>query len=244
MKKKLARTLWRSKASVFACVVVATVVGASSATAHTADRAMFHLGHSNTANAWSMLSANVADRAALYLTNTNTAAGSTALELRVAPGHGPLRVYSSTKVTNLNADQLDGKDSSAFLGKTEKAADSDKLDGLDSSAFLDSNNMYALISANGTLVRGIDVVAVYKYVNDDNCVEGCYEVVFDRDISKCTYLATSSGLQPARPHFLTPYDIAVAPLSTDSRGVAVRVGHDGEFFGSGVKVPFYIGVFC
>jgi hypothetical protein len=28
-----------------------------------------------------------------------------------------------------NADKLDGKDSTAFLGKTEKAADSDKLDG-------------------------------------------------------------------------------------------------------------------
>jgi hypothetical protein len=37
---------------------------------------------------------------------------------------------------SVNADKLDGKDSTAFLGKTEKAADSDLLDGLDSTAFL------------------------------------------------------------------------------------------------------------
>lgn len=36
----------------------------------------------------------------------------------------------------IDADTLDGKDSTAFLGKTAKAADSDKLDGKDSSAFL------------------------------------------------------------------------------------------------------------
>lgn len=36
----------------------------------------------------------------------------------------------------IDADTLDGKDSTAFLGKTAKAADSDKLDGKDSRAFL------------------------------------------------------------------------------------------------------------
>jgi hypothetical protein len=36
----------------------------------------------------------------------------------------------------VDADTLDGKDSSEFLGKNEKAADSDLLDGLDSSAFV------------------------------------------------------------------------------------------------------------
>jgi hypothetical protein len=35
-----------------------------------------------------------------------------------------------------DSDLLDGKDSTEFLGKNEKAADSDKLDGLDSSEFL------------------------------------------------------------------------------------------------------------
>ena len=39
----------------------------------------------------------------------------------------------------IDADTLDGKDSTAFLGRTAKAADSDKLDGKDSSAFLAAN---------------------------------------------------------------------------------------------------------
>jgi len=38
-----------------------------------------------------------------------------------------------------DSDKLDGKDSTAFLGRTAKAADSDKLDGKDSSAFLAAN---------------------------------------------------------------------------------------------------------
>ena len=36
---------------------------------------------------------------------------------------------------DIDADTVDGKDSTAFLGKTEKAADSDKLDGQDSTDF-------------------------------------------------------------------------------------------------------------
>ncbi len=38
-----------------------------------------------------------------------------------------------------NADKLDGKDSTEFLGKTEKAADSDLLDGKDSTEFVPTN---------------------------------------------------------------------------------------------------------
>jgi hypothetical protein len=38
-------------------------------------------------------------------------------------------------VINRNADTIDGKDSSEFLGANQKAADSDKLDGIDSAGF-------------------------------------------------------------------------------------------------------------
>ena len=37
--------------------------------------------------------------------------------LNVARGHAPMKVNRSTKVTNLNADLLDGLDSTAFLRK-------------------------------------------------------------------------------------------------------------------------------
>jgi len=79
----------------------------------------FVLGQPNTAKTPSSLSAPVAGSKALQLTNTDTtAAGSTALGLSVAGGHPPLVVNSSAKVANLNADWLDGSDSTAFLRKT------------------------------------------------------------------------------------------------------------------------------
>jgi hypothetical protein len=74
----------------------------------------FILGKSNTANKQSVLSAPV-KKPALQVTNTNTAAGATALGLKVASGHAPFTVNSGVKVTNLNADRLDGFDSASFL---------------------------------------------------------------------------------------------------------------------------------
>lgn len=44
-------------------------------------------------------------------------------------GHPALKVSTGIKVANLNADRLDGIDSSYFLPTTGKAADSDKLGG-------------------------------------------------------------------------------------------------------------------
>jgi hypothetical protein len=78
----------------------------------------FILGQSNTAPNTTGLSAPVAGAKALQVTNTNTTSGSTALGLNVASGHPPLTVNSPTKVGNLNADLLDGIDSTGFLRST------------------------------------------------------------------------------------------------------------------------------
>lgn len=50
-------------------------------------------------------------------------------------GTAPIVVSSTTKVTNLNADLLDGLEATAFLGASATAADSDKVDGLHAAAF-------------------------------------------------------------------------------------------------------------
>ena len=74
----------------------------------------FILGQANTATSPSSLTASINDRA-LKLTNMNTGTGASALGLNVAPGHAPFLVGSSSgKVLNLNADKLDGLDSSNF----------------------------------------------------------------------------------------------------------------------------------
>jgi hypothetical protein len=74
----------------------------------------FILGQSNTADKATALSAPVAGGKALQLSNTSTTSGATALGLGVASGHAPFTVNSATKVGNLNADKLDGVDSTQF----------------------------------------------------------------------------------------------------------------------------------
>jgi hypothetical protein len=74
------------------------------------------LGQSNSATSATSLSAPVAGGKSLALSNTSTTGGSTALNLSVAPGHAPLTVSPGAgKVGNLNADKLDGVDSSGFM---------------------------------------------------------------------------------------------------------------------------------
>jgi hypothetical protein len=53
--------------------------------------------------------------APLALTNNSTATGATALKLTVKPGKAPLAVNSGTKVTNLNADRVDGIDTTGLI---------------------------------------------------------------------------------------------------------------------------------
>lgn len=63
----------------------------------------------NSATAVTRLTANIANPA-LQIINTNTS--GTALQLVTNANRPPMVVNSATKVTNLNADKLDGKDSS------------------------------------------------------------------------------------------------------------------------------------
>jgi hypothetical protein len=87
-------------------------------TTYAATGGNFILGQPNSASSTTALSAPVAGNKALLLTNTNTGAGATALGLNVASGHAPFTVNSGTKVTNLNADMLDGLNSTAFLSSS------------------------------------------------------------------------------------------------------------------------------
>ncbi len=85
--------------------------------AYAATGGNFILGQSNAATTQSTLAANLAGRA-LQLTNTSTAAGAAPLGLTPGAGRPPFVTPSTTKVTNLNADLLDGLDSGAFVQGT------------------------------------------------------------------------------------------------------------------------------
>jgi hypothetical protein len=112
MKRLLRRR--PSPALVIACLALLIALGPTAYASHVG---LLDLGHSNpVGGAQTSLTGNRAGKL-LQVTNSSTAAGSTALGLTVGAGRTPFTVNSSTKVANLNADKLDGLDSSAF-GRT------------------------------------------------------------------------------------------------------------------------------
>jgi hypothetical protein len=66
----------------------------------------------SSAGLWGATASTGADSAGVYARNTG---GGPALSAVVNPGAAPLKVNSSTKVDNLNSDELDGVDSTGFL---------------------------------------------------------------------------------------------------------------------------------
>src|SRR5688572_11720065 len=124
MVRSVAKKVMRvGRATVFllgSALIVALVFGMAS-TAFGANGGNFILGSlNNTATAITKLTGTVGGGPALQVSNPSTNPGSTALDLQVATGKAPMKVNSSTKVTNLNADKLDGQDSST-IGKEKWA---------------------------------------------------------------------------------------------------------------------------
>ena len=116
LRKVAARVAWvgRTASMVFGlALVLALVFGALSvAVAHTGSAGLFHLNHSNTANAVSKL---VGSTAGTLLKLDQNGAG-TALNLEVNLDKPPLVTSpGSGTATNFSADRLDRYDESAFF---------------------------------------------------------------------------------------------------------------------------------
>ena len=77
----------------------------------------FNLGKSNTVNRICKLVGRTVN-AMLRVDNDSDGTDATALDLRVEPGHAPMRVDYSTAVTNLNADFVDGRNASSFVANS------------------------------------------------------------------------------------------------------------------------------
>jgi len=111
----LLRAWGRGKVTNLLTVVVAlTLATLTPAFAGTGVGAVFNIGATNTVNALTYLKGSV-NQATLVLNNTNIGSAATALDLRVASGKPPMKVNSPTRVTNLNADKLDGKSSEDLM---------------------------------------------------------------------------------------------------------------------------------
>jgi hypothetical protein len=118
MRSAVDKVMWVGRATVFMAglaVILALVLSATSAAlAGTGVGAAFNLGEKNTVNRLSQLVGST-DNALLRIDNNNAGTNATALNLLVEPGLAPMKVNSSTQVSNLNADLVDGRSASSFV---------------------------------------------------------------------------------------------------------------------------------
>jgi hypothetical protein len=129
-------------------IMLALVFGvATTALAGTGVGARFDLGKTNTVTAVTRLVGSVAGPS-LQIDNNSAGASATALDLQVEPGKAPMSVNSDGRVTNLNADKIDGQDSSAFMpAKTYRVDKPIVVDVVFSTAVLCDTGDRALSSA-------------------------------------------------------------------------------------------------
>ncbi len=206
IKSTASKVMWVGKATVFLvglAVILALVFGVASR-ALGADGDFFKVGKSNLAASVSKL--------------VKSGAGP-ALRLEVDSGP-PLSVNSSAKVTNLNADKVDGKNAADFLPASGKAVDSDKLDGLDSSQFLGANQK----AVDSDKLDGLDssqfLGANQKAVDSDK-LDG----LDSAQLAVKTGFASGSGANPsATTQFLAPPAVV-----TVGAGQAVHVTSNKAF---------------
>ena len=101
------------------CVALLALTVALGSAGYSATGGSFLLGLSNSATTTTTLAAPVAGPA-LRVTNTSTATGSTGITITTGTSRPPLAINSSVKVVRLNADLLDGLDSTAFARSTSE----------------------------------------------------------------------------------------------------------------------------
>jgi hypothetical protein len=111
LRSMVDKVMWVGRATVFLvglAVILALVFSMTSAAlAGTGVGATFNLGKKNTVNRLSQLLGST-DNALLRIDNNNAGTNATA----------PMKVNSSTQVSNLNADLVDGRSASSFVANS------------------------------------------------------------------------------------------------------------------------------
>ena len=110
LRSAASRVMWVGRATVFMvglAMILALLFGLSS-TALGANGQPFILGENNAASILTRLTGNV-NGSAMQIENNNAGDNDSALSLSVQSGEAPMRVNTSAKVANLNADKVDGR---------------------------------------------------------------------------------------------------------------------------------------
>jgi hypothetical protein len=176
-----------SGTSFVAGAVVALIVG--SGTAYAATGHGLILGKSNTASS----------------TTTLSNARGTALALNSKAGTAPLRVNRNTKVSNLNADLLDGRDSTSFAltaGQTNTISRAGVLADVDEDGTPDGVIAVATCPAGTHLTGG---------GGDDVSDDGTLFINSPLDRTSWVVASTTSTLTDVNARSITAYAVCYNP---------------------------------
>ena len=94
-----------------------------------------------------------------------------------------------------------------------------------------AKTLWAVVNADGTLVRGSGVISSKKNLPNDI---GEYDVTFKRDVSRCAYVASLADE-------LRPGEISAAPIQGKPNLVYVATSNSS---GGVADRPFHLAVFC
>jgi hypothetical protein len=189
IRSALSKVVWMARATtvVVGLAIMLGLIFGVATSAFGANGGNFILGSlNNTATAITKLTGTVGGGPALQVSNPSTATGSTALDLQVATGKAPMKVNRTTKVTSLNADLLDGKDSSTI-----------------------GRELFAAVNQDGTVARSRGNPTVTTFEG-----QGLYRVKFGSDISKCVYSATLVTAAPDSRVEVEPVDSTTVRVIT------------------------------
>lgn len=173
---------------------------------------------------------NAALTAVDFARNADRVDGKHAVAFGTGVGKRKGKLVATSPQTGLLPSNIISRAPRADLA--DQAGNADLLDGLDSSAF--AQGLWAVVGSNGSLARGRGATSAASLG-----VDGQYEVIFNRNVAGCAYVAT---LGDAAASTGAVGVVTVAPRDGNANAVFVQT-YNSET-GVEVNLPFHLVAVC
>lgn len=222
--RSFGKVMWLGRAVTFCvglAVVLAVVLGVATTALAAVPGDPFKLGRLNVVDRLTTLTGNVSGP---LLKVDNNGNGS-ALSLEAETGRPPLTVNAGAgKAVNLDADKLDGKDSSAFLPVGGKAASATTADTAGDSGTLDSKDSSDFLPVDGTAQDAgkVDGLDAYQFMRSATYYHRNTSVFSSDDAQTVTascprtprqFMAISGGVSIVAPDSAGEAALAEVPVA-------------------------------
>lgn len=155
-----------------------------------------------------------------YAFEFNASNGLSAGTITVGKGGDSAKPFTTNATgvaTGLNADRVDGKNATDFLGATEKATDSNKLNGQEASAYAQAGDLlFAAVDATGKVTASRGGTATGSLSGTT------FTVTFPKDVSKCSFTATANGATATPGLSIAAASAGTTKVTVDEAGTAAN----------------------